>query len=235
MPNDYLKEEEFEEVKEIKEAPKLSIKSQFKNAKSRTRFLTRVGMFTALSVVFYCYLKFPITPPFPSFLEVNFSNLFVLLGSLFTGPIGGIIIVLLRFVFKIILVPTWTSYIGELTDVFLSLMVMLPASLTYMFIHTKKGGFLGILLSFVSWLIFSLIINWLISFPMYYSLLEQKQPGSMLNMLQTVNSDITSENMLRIYLFLMVLPFNAISGALNVGLAAIVYKKLSIILKKLGI
>ncbi len=238
MPNnDYDNEltninEEKKSKVEDTEPRKLSIKNQFKTAKSRTRFLTRVAMFSALSTVFYCWLKFPITPPFPSFLEVNFSNLFIILGSLFTGPIGGTIIILIRFLFKILLVPTHTFYIGELTDVLLSLSVMLPASITYLFNHTKKGGMFGILLSYLSWIIFSIIINWTISLPTYSNLWGIE---NVLGAIKAVIPSATLENLTKVYLLYSVLPFNALVGLVNCGVALIVYKKLSQLFKTIGI
>ena len=237
MPNnDYENEDvtllESEENVEKKEIRKLSIKNQFKTAKSRTKFITRVAMFSALSTVFYCWLKFPITPPFPAFLEVNFSNLFIILGSLFTGPIGGIIIVGIRFLFKIILVPTHTFYIGELTDVLLSLAIMLPASLMYLYKHDKKGGIIGILLSYLSWIISSIIINWTISLPTYSNLWGVE---NVLYAIKAVIPSATMENMTKLYLLLSVLPFNALVGLINCGVALIVYKKLSKLLKTIGI
>lgn len=222
-----LEAESFE--KETKELSKLSIRSQFKTSKGRTRFITRTAMFAALATVFYIWLKFPL-PFFPSFLEVNFSNLFIILGSLFTGPVGGTIIVIVRFLLKIAITGSHTSFVGELTDVILSLMIMLPASIIYMRHNTKKGGMIGILVSYVSWIISGILTNWLISMPFYVNAYGL---NAILGMLSDLG--VTESTYMSLYLFLAVLPFNALVGFVNCGLALVVYKRISFLFKKIGL
>ena len=227
----YYEEEEKEVVQEEVKPNKLSIKTQFETKKGRMRFLTRVSMFSALSTVFYCWLKFPL-PFFPPILKVSFSNLFIIIGSLLTGPIGGIIISVIRFLLKLILSPTSTAFIGELTDLIIALSVALPASITYLLIHNKKGGMLGILFSFISWIVMSLVVNVLISLPMYLNLYGL---DACLGMFKAFAPDITEENLTSIYLLYFILPFNALVAFVNCGLALIVYKKTSSLLKTIGI
>ena len=64
-------------------------------------YISKVSIFSALSFILYLFPKFPL-PFFPSFLEVQFSNLPAILGGFVLGPIGGVIIVVVRFVLKLI-------------------------------------------------------------------------------------------------------------------------------------
>lgn len=217
----------------VKEPPKLSIKSQFKTKKGRTRFITRVAMFSALSSIFYIWIHFPL-PFLPFFLEINFSNLFIIIGSLLTGPVGGTIIIIVRFLIKMI-AGTTTAYVGELTDVILSLAVMLPASITYLYNHNKKGGFIGIALSFVSWIVFSLLVNYFISLPFYLKFFYEGNVDTLIEALKPTLKNVNRDNFMKVYLFAGVLPFNLIAATVNCGLAFIVYKKISVVLKKLGL
>lgn len=210
------------------------IKTYFKTKKNRTRFLTRVGMFSALASVFYMWLKFPL-PFFPNFLDINFSNLFILIGSLITGPVGGIIIIIIRFILKIMIMPTSTAFVGELTDVLLSLCIMLPASIIYDVKRTKIGGFVGIILSYISWIGSSMLINYSISLPLYINLYCDGSIEKLVGWLSETLPSINTSNYMNIYIFGAVLPFNALLGFVNCGLAFIVYKKISILLKKIGI
>ena len=130
-----------------KEYYALSIKKQFSTRKGRTRFITRVAMFAALSYVFYAFIKFPL-PFFPPFLEVKFHNLFIILSGLLTGPLGGAMTVVAMIGLKLITINTNTAFVGELTDLIISISVMLPASLIYLKKHTKMGGVVGILFRF---------------------------------------------------------------------------------------
>lgn len=219
--------------KEETSSSPISIKEIFKTKKGRTRFLTRVAMFSAIATVFYCYLKFSL-PFFPSFLEVKFHNLFIIIGSLLTGPIGGVIITVVMVLLKLILIGTngAAPFVGELFDLLLSTLVMLPSSLMYMKNHTKKGGEIGILLSFISWVIFSFLINWFITLPLYLRLYGAE---TVLNMLKVTLPKINQDNLMSIYLFGAVLPFNSLVAFVNCGTAFLVYKKISLVLKKMGV
>jgi len=212
-----------------KEELKLSIKNQFKTKKNRTKFITRCGMFSALSFVLLL-LRFPL-PFFPSFLEVNFSNLAIVIGSLSLGPVGGEIIVVARFILKILFSPSTPPLVGDLVDLLLSSAIMLPASIYYMFNHNKKGGIIAIILSFVSWIIFALLINWLVALPLY-AYAFNLDPYTIVSSLV---SGATKENYMAIYLFGAVLPFNLLVGVVSSLITLLTYKKVSILLKKMGL
>ena len=79
-----------------------------------------VAIFAAISSLLYCYVKFPL-PIFPSFLDVNFSMIPIIIAAFMLGPIDGVIIVLIRFLMKLILVGTGTQYVGEIADLVLGL------------------------------------------------------------------------------------------------------------------
>ncbi|MCR5741885.1 MAG: ECF transporter S component [Gammaproteobacteria bacterium] len=222
-----------EEVDEKPLRP-LSIKYQFRTKKGRVRFITRVSMFAALAYVFYAFIKFPL-PIFPSFLEVKFANLILILAGLLTGPIGGMSSVIFMIGLKLITVPTTTNFVGELTDLLLSTLIVLPSSTFYLFNHTKKGGLIGILLSFVSWIVFSLVINWTISLPFYLNYFFKGSVEGLVSVLSKTIKGVTVENFTSYYLFLACLPFNALVGFTNCALAAIVYKRISKFLKLIGI
>ena len=234
MSDEIIKEEIYvEDNKEEKEVNKLSLKYQFKTSRGRVRFITRVSMFMALSFVFYSFIKFPL-PIFPSFLEIKFHNLWIILGSFLTGPIGGVIIVLGTILFKMLMIGSSTSYVGELTDLLASMMIMLSGTLVYYFNHNKKGGIIGILVSYLTWVLSYFFINWFISFPFYLNLYFKGNIDGFVKYLSGWNDKITSDNILTIYLLLGVLPFNLLSGALNLGILIPFYKSISNILRKMG-
>lgn len=232
--NEMANEVQTAPAKEVKEPSPLSLKSQFKTKKGRTRFLTRVGMFSALALVFYAYIKFPL-PFFPSFLEVKFHNLFVIIGALSTGPVGGLIITTVMVLLKIVLVPSTTGYVGELNDFFLTILIMLPASLIYFKHHNKTGGAIGIGASLVSWIVFSFLLNWLVTMPFYINFYFGGSIDALVSVLSKTLPSVTTANFMKVYLFGAVLPFNALVGFVNCGLAFLVYKKISVLLKKIGI
>ncbi|MBP5343378.1 ECF transporter S component [bacterium] len=226
-----MQDELIQQTETLENEKKLSIKNQFKTKKGRMRFITRVSMFSALSTVFYVWLKFPL-PFFPPILKVSFSNLFIMIGSLLTGPIGGVVISIVRFLLKLILNPTSTGFIGEITDLVIALSVALPASITYLIKHDKSGGILGIIFSFFSWIIVSFLINLWVSLPLYLNLYGL---DACISMFKSFAPSITEENLTTTYLFYFILPFNSLVAFVNSGVALIVYKKTSTILKAIGI
>ena len=239
METNNEKLENLEEIQETNETTDkvyspLSLKKQFSTRKGRTRFITRVAMFAALAYVFYSFLKFPL-PFFPSFLEVKFHNLFVILSGLLTGPVGGALTIVVMLGIKLITLGTSTQFVGELTDLILSLSVMLPSSIIYLNFHTKKGGLVGILISFASWIVVSILCNWLISLPFYLEFFFKGNVDTLVNVLSKTISNVTSENFTFMYLLLAVLPFNALVAFVNISITILVYKRISVVLKKIGI
>lgn len=216
-----------------KEVSTLSIKYQLGTKRNRIRFISRVAMFSALATVFYIWLKFPL-PIFPSFLEVNFSNLFIIIGSFITGPIGGALICLIRFGIKCA-VGTSTAFVGELTDLLLSLAICMPCSIIYLKNHTRKGGLIGISFSLLSWVISSVLINWFISLPFYIDFFFGGSIDVIVGILSKTIKGVTNDNYMLYYLTMGVLPFNLLVGFVNCLLATVVYKKISQLLNRIGI
>ena len=65
-------------------------------------YIAKVAIFSALSFILYLFPKFPL-PIFPSFLDIQFSNLPAILGGFVLGPLGGCIIVIVRCALKLLL------------------------------------------------------------------------------------------------------------------------------------
>ena len=217
-----------------KEYYALSIKKQFSTRKGRTRVITRVAMLAALSYVFYAFIKFPL-PFFPPFLEVKFHNLFIILSGLLTGPLGGAMTVIAMIGLKLITINTNTAFVGELTDLIISLSVMLPASLIYLKKHTKMGGVVGILFSFLAWIVSSFLVNWFISVPFYLQAYFGGDAETFVNVLSPYIKNVNADNYTMYYLIFAVLPFNALVAFVNTAVCILVYKRISIALKKIGI
>ena len=232
--NENLEMVSEEKTNENKEYYALSIKKQFSTRKGRTRFITRVAMFGALAYVFYAFLKFPL-PFFPSFLEVKFHNLFVILSGLLTGPIGGLISVITMIGLKLITLNSSTALVGELTDLIISLSVMLPSSIIYLKKHTRNGGIIGILVSFISWIVASFLVNMFISLPFYLNAYFDGNVEAFVNVLSPFIKNVNADNFKLMYLLVAVLPFNALVSFVNVSVCILVYKRISIVLKKIGI
>ena len=201
-----------------------------------------VAIFAAISSLLYCYVKFPL-PIFPSFLDVNFSMIPIIIAAFMLGPIDGVIIVLIRFLMKLILVGTGTQYVGEIADLVLGLVTTLGCGLTYKFYNGKNKSLLcfGIVVSL--WLICSILLNMFLNIPIYVKLFFKGDWNILINMckdafdLITFNNcpDITKENFILYYTILAVIPFNLMLSLIVVGITALVHKRLKVLYDQIKI
>ena len=93
-------------------------------------YISKIAIFSALSFILYLFPKFPL-PFFPSFLDVQFSNLPAILGGFVLGPLGGCLIVIVRCALKLLLGMSTTAGVGEIADLLLGVCVVLSSSLIY--------------------------------------------------------------------------------------------------------
>ncbi|HBP26131.1 MAG TPA: hypothetical protein DD618_04190 [Acholeplasmatales bacterium] len=196
---------------------------------NKIKWMAKVSIFAALSTVLY-FIKFPISvliPIFPTFLEVQFSNLPAIIGGLALGPYGGAIIVLIRCLIK--LPFSHTAYVGELADLIIGLAVVLTSSLIYKYHHTKRGGVLGIVFGGVAWVIAGALANYFILMPFFIGAWGFDAVFGML----TVIPGITEANYMFYYIMFAIVPFNLILATV-VGLVTFfVYKRTSMLLHRM--
>ena len=128
-----------------------------------------LAIFSAIASLLYCYVKFPL-PIFPSFLDVNFSMIPIIIAVFMLGPIDGAIIVIVRFILKLLLVGTGTQYVGEIADVILGIITTLSCGLFYRYYKGKYKSILSFSIVVVTWVIASILINAFINIPIYVEL-----------------------------------------------------------------
>jgi riboflavin transporter FmnP len=192
-------------------------------------FITKVAIFAALSFILYFFPKFSL-PFFPSFLEIQFSNLPALLGGFALGPIGGLLIVLVRFVLK--LPFTSTACVGEFADLLIGLGVVVPASLIYKHTKTKKGGIISLVVALLMWVIMGVVTNYFVNIPAYIKMYFGGSVEPLVAMLQVTLPKATVDNYMYYYLVFAVIPFNLLLGSVVCLITFFVYKKISNIFKK---
>lgn len=188
--------------------------------------ITKVGIFGALSVILYDFVKFPL-PFFPSFLEINFSMLPIILIALVYGPVDAIVLVIIRFLLK--LPFSHTAYVGELGDLIIGLLVVIPSGLIYRFNKTKKGGVISLIVAFFIWTIFGGLSN-LVTIPIYLKMFFKNDINTLLAAVPMINNINESNYMLK-YLFYAAIPFNALIAFVVCSITYLVYKKISVIFK----
>lgn len=203
-----------------------------KNFKKRSvSYMAKVAIFSALSIVLY-YIKIPVTliiPIFPEYLDIQFSNLPAIICGFILGPIGGISVVVIRTVIK--LPFTGTLGVGELADLIIGVIAILVGSLVYKKEHTKSGGIIALVFTFVSWVVVSALANWLIIIPTYMELYKFSA-NDFVQMLSFVNG-VNESNFMFFYIIAIAIPFNMILSLIVCLITYVVYKRVSILVQKL--
>lgn len=192
----------------------------------RIKKMTAITVLSAMSVVLYYFIKFPLgaIPIFsfiPGFLDIHFSAVPIYIGGFLFGPITGSIIVIIRMLVK--LPASSTLGVGEFSDLLIGLVTVLISSIMYHKNKSKKTAIRAIVSIIVTWTIFSIFSNWLFVLPFYMGLYGEQ---AVLGMLMVVPK-VTAENYMLPYLLIAVLPFNLILSSLVSYITFITYKRLS--------
>ena len=191
------------------------------------KYIAKVGIFSALAFILYV-LNFPL-PFFPSFLEIHLSDFPALICGFALGPLGGALTVLVKILIK--LPFTSTMGVGECADLINGLLFVLPASFIYKKYKNKKSAIIGIAAGAVASVVGSIFANWLIIIPFYLRVMHWDL-SMIVNFCAKVIPFITEDNFYPCYLFVSVLPFNALRCIIASLITILVYKRISILLKR---
>lgn len=196
------------------------------NRKKTINKITKIGIFSALSVILY-YIKFNLPAIFPSFLEIHFSMVPALLCTLALGPVEGAIVIVIRFLLK--LPSTSTVIVGEIADLIIGLLVVIPAGLLYKFNRTKKGGITAISLACILGILFGTLSN-IFTIPLYIELFFGGNVNILVSALSVIPG-VNVTNYMSKYLLLGALPFNSLLSILVCVITYFTYKSVSNIFK----
>lgn len=95
---------------------KRNIVSNFKrytDGKNKVEYIVKLAMYSALAFVLY-NIKFPLPFMFPSFLDIQISELPALIAGFSMGPISGCLVIIIKWLLKFPLSSTF--FVGEATD-----------------------------------------------------------------------------------------------------------------------
>lgn len=183
-----------------------------------------------MGTVAYLLMLLKINIPILSvFADLDFSALAEIIGGFILGPIGAIEIIAIKLLLKIATTGTSTMFTGEIQNFLLSIAYVLPAVYYYRRHKTKKGAMMGLVIGSVSCVIVAVITNLYIIFPFYIRLYGMDW-DAIVAMSSAVNPWIKDIPTLIAF---SVVPFNVISKTLVSVITMIVYKKISIPMKKL--
>ena len=191
-----------------------------------TKNLTMIAMFSAISAVL---MVFEIQLPFsPSFVKFDFSDLPVMLGGFLIGPFAGGIIVFMKILLHFLLNGTTSFFVGDLSNLLLTLSFVLPASFIYQQKKTKKTTIQGLLVSIICTSLLAIIFNLFLIFPLYLKVLNLNMVD-LINMIHVVNPLVKDVFTMIVF---SLLPFNLFKYSIVSMITMLSYKKLSILFKE---
>ena len=184
----------------------------------KARKLTVTALLAALATVLM-FFNFSV-PIMPGFIKVDFSDLPALLASFAFGPWSGVAVCFIKNLINL-LTATTTNGIGELSNFILGVLFVFPAGLVYRLKKNRAGALAGSFIGAFTMAVVSVFTNYYIVYPVYTTMMPLE---TIIKAYQVINPYVTDLWTALIY---MNLPFTLVKGLLNVGLAFLVYKRLS--------
>ncbi len=195
--------------------------------RTKVRRLTMAALMGAIAFILM-YLNFGV--PFLSpFAEFDLSALPEMIGGFILGPAGAVEIIAVKILLILVFKGTSSMFTGEVQNFLLSLAYVLPAVLYYRKNRTKKGAAIGLMLGSVLSVIVAIFTNLYLIFPAYIYLYGMSW-DSIIEICSAANPWITD---IPTFAAFSVVPFNVISRAVTSVITMLVYKKISVPLKKL--
>jgi len=205
----------------------MNAKEKFKQFGKRITpaYLTKVAVLTAISFILYMFLKFSLPFLFPSFLDMQFSELPAILAGFSLGPVAGVVVILLKCLLKFPF--TSTAFVGEITDMVLGILYVLPASILYSRNKSKRNAVIGLILGTICSTVGALLLNRFVSVPFYVEFFFGGNFDVIVNICAPLYPSMTRDTFYLYYLSAAVLPFNLLRLGLVSVITFLVYKSLS--------
>ena len=195
------------------------------NSGTKVRMMAQMGMLSAIALVL---MLFEIPLPFaPSFYEIDFSEVPVLIGCFTMGPLAGAIIELLKILLNFAINGTATAGVGEVANFLIGCAFVIPAAIIYKKKRTRTGAIIGMVTGTLFMTFIGCFLNAFVLLPTYAKAFGMPI-DALVGMGTAVNSHITS---LTTFVIFAVAPFNLLKGFLVSLIVFLIYKKISPILK----
>ena len=197
------------------------------NNREKITKIAVTGVLSAIAAVLMI-LDFPVWFA-PAFYKIDFSDLPALLGAFLCGPAAGCIIVLIKTLLNLFLNGTVTMYIGELSSLIMSLMLVLPAGLIFKKHNSIRGCVIALATGVVAVTFGSTAINLFLLIPAYCKAFGIDL-DAILGMANAVNPAVKSAGG---FLMLCVAPFNLMKSGICALLTFLTHKKLGGLLDRM--
>ena len=196
--------------------------------RSRTRTITQIAMLGALAGVLM-NIEFPIPFRAPSFYQLDFSEIPVLVGTFAMGPVAGILIEVVKVLVHLVTMGTVTAGVGDFANFIFGCAFVVPAGLIYRLRHTKsrKHAVLGMAAGTLLTTAAACLMNAFVLLPAYGKAFGMPIEA-FIEMGAAVNSSVHS---LLGFVVLIIVPFNLFKYTLTSVIVFFIYKRIRVILK----
>ena len=189
-----------------------------------TRNLVAVGILGAIGAVLMI-INFNIPTIMPSFIKLDFSELPAIIATFAYGPIGGIMVCLIKNLLNFILASN-TGGVGELSNFILGCAYVIPAGLIYKKNRTFKGAIISAIVGSVTSGCVSFFSNYFLIYPLFTLIGWPMQ--AIIGMYTVIFPKITKLWQALLYFNV---PFTFIKCMLTSVITFLVYKRISPILR----
>lgn len=194
-------------------------------SRMKTKTIAKVGMLAAVAAVLMFFeIPLPFAPPF---YKIDFSEVPVMIGCFAMGPVAGTAIELVKILLKLVMKGSTTVGIGDVANFLVGCALCVPAGIIYRKKKTRKAAIIGMGIGTLCMTILGGIVNAFVLLPTYAKAF-QMPIESLIEMGTAVNASITS---LSTFVLFAVTPFNLLKGVVVSVVVALIYKKISPILK----
>ena len=195
--------------------------------KNSVRRLTTVAMMGAVAfVLMYFSITIPVLSPFA---EMELAALSELIGGFILGPVAAIEIICVKLLLKIVFKGSISMMTGEFQNLLLSMSFVLPAVIYYRRHRTKKAAVIGLVMGSALSIVMAVITNLYLILPFYIRLYGMDW-DAIVAMCSAANPWVKD---IPTMVAFSIVPFNVVQRVLHSVLAILLYKKISVPLKKL--
>lgn len=192
----------------------------------KIRTMVCVGMLAAISVMLML-AEFALPFIAPSFYELDFSEVPILIGAFALGPMAGMLTELVKILLNLVINGTDTAFVGEFANFIFGCALVVPAALIYKRKKSRKNAIIGLAVGTIAMTAAAVLINALVLLPAYAKAFNMPV-SAFVDMGSAINPAIDG---IWTFVLLAVAPFNIIKGVLVSVITILLYKHVSPILK----
>ena len=194
----------------------------------QTRYIAFTGVFGAIAAVLM-FLEIPL-PFAPSFYQLDFSEVPVLIGTFAMGPVSGLLIELIKILVHLVVKGTHTAGVGEAASFMIGAALLIPAGIIYRRHKTRKTALIGMACGTLTMVVAGCFINAFILLPTYAKAFGMPM-DALIGMGTAVNKNVHN---LQTFALFCVAPFNLFKGVVVSAVTYVLYKHVSVLIHKAG-